>query len=523
VQTLPVCGSRNREFAVRAAVGAGRGRLLRQLLTETLLLSVAGGAFGMLLAKWLVQVIAHLDALALPGVGEIRLDGMVLGFTVALSIATGILFGLFPSLKASRPDLAEELRVSGAAYGSAAPQSIFGVTTRGLLVVAQISLSIILLIGATLLLKSFARLRQIDPGFQSAHVLTMKIALPPARYDTNLKKSTFFRELVRRVEGAPGVESAAVAMSLPTIAEWLGTNVSAEGQPPDDGDAKSPSARLQSVTPDYFRTLQIPLRRGREFTARDTAPDAPAAVIINESFARRFWPTYPRGRSPVGQHMREGIDRTGWIEIVGIVADVREGDLTAPVEPEFYVPTVIHAPQTAYLAVRTASDTLSLASTIRKQILAIDGSQPVSDIKTMDQVLEAALGQRRLTMWLLGSFAGVALLLAIIGMYGVIAYSVARRTQEVGIRRALGAQQADILRLVLRQGLALALAGVAVGIAGAFALTRVMQGLLFQVTATDPATFIGIAILFLIAALAASYIPARRAARIDPMAALRIG
>jgi predicted permease len=477
----------------------------------------------MLLAKWLVQVIAHLDALALPGVGEIRLDGMVLGFTVVLSIATGILFGLFPSLKASRPDLAEELRASGAASGSAAPRSIFGVTTRGLLVVAQISLSIILLIGATLLLKSFARLRQIDPGFQSAHVLTMKIALPPARYDTNLKKSVFFRELVRRVEAAPGVESAAVAMSLPTIPEWLGTNVSAEGQPPDDGDARSPSARLQSVTPDYFRTLQIPLRRGREFTARDTAPDAPAAVIINESFARRFWPAYPRGRSPVGQHMREGIDRTGWIEIVGIVADVRVGDLTAPVEPEFYVPTVIHAPQTAYLAVRTAGDTLSLASTIRKQILAIDGSQPVSDIKTMDQVIEAALGQRRLTTWLLGSFAGVALLLAIIGMYGVIAYAVARRTHEVGIRRALGAQQADILRLVLRQGLALALAGVAVGIAGAFALTRVTQGLLFQVTATDPAAFIGIAVLFLIAALAASYIPARRAARIDPMAALRIG
>jgi len=519
---LARASTRNRELAIRAAVGAGRGRLVRQLLAESLLLSLAGGAFGVLLAQWLLKAIAHVDALSLPGVAEIQLDGAVLAFTVALSIATGILFGLFPSLEASRPHLAGELRASAATSGSAAARSIFGVSGRGLLVVGQISLSIVLLIGATLLLKSLARLRGVDPGFQSANVLTMKIALPLARYDTDLKKSAFFRELERRVENMPGVRGAGVAMSLPTIAEFLGTNVSAEGQPPDDGDSNSPSARLQSVTPGYFRALRIPLLRGREFTTRDNAPGAPPAVIINESFARRFWPAYPRGRDPVGQHMREGIDRTGWVEIVGIVADVHEGDFTGAVEPEFYVPTVIHAPQTAYLAVRTAGDPLRFVDIIRKQVLAMDSGQPVSDIKTMDQLLEAALGPRRLTMTLLGSFAGVALLLAIVGMYGVIAYSVARRTQEVGIRRALGAQQSDILRLVLSQGLALSLAGVAIGIAGAFALTRVMKGLLFHVTATDPAVFAGIGILFVIVALAASYIPARRAARIDPMVALRI-
>lgn len=520
---LARANSRNRELAVRAAVGAGRARLVRQLLAESLLLSVVGAALGVLLARWLLKAIAHVDALNLPGVGEIQLDGTVLGFAAALSMATGILFGLFPSLQASRLHLADELRASGAASGSAAPRSIFGINARGLLVVGQISLSIVLLIGATLLLKSLARLHGIDPGFQSANVLTMKIALPLARYDTDFKKSAFYRELVRRVENTPGVRSAGVAMALPTIQEFVGTNVSAEGQPPDYGDSNSPSARLQSVTPGYFRALKIPLRRGREFTTRDNAPGAPPAVVINESFARRFWPAYPGGRDPVGQHMREGIDRTGWVEIVGIVADVREGDLAGGIEPEFYVPTVIHAPQTAYLAVRTAGNPLNFVNIIRKQVLDIDSSQPVSEIKTMDQLVEATLGQRRLTVILLGSFAGLALLLAMVGLYGVIAYSVARRTQEVGIRRALGAQQGDILRLVLRQGLALSLAGVTIGVAGAFALTRVMKNLLFHVTATDPATFAGIVVVFILVALVASYIPARRAARIDPMAALRIG
>ncbi len=477
-----------------------------------------------MLAKWVSAAIKHVSALNLPRAGEIQLDDTVLGFTLALSIMTGILFGLFPSLKVSRPDLADELRESGTAAGRgpSARRRVFGLNTRAILVIGQISLSIVLLIGATLLMKSYARLHAVDPGFQPANVLTMKIALPPTTYDTGEKRFAFFRELVQRAANVPGVGDAALGMSIPTTLDWLGTNVLVEGQPAVDG-SQQPSVRVQSVSPGYFRTLKIPLRRGREFEEYDNAPGAPPAVIINESFARRFWPAYPLGLNPVGQHLREGMDRTGWLEIVGIVADVHEGDLANKSGSEFYVPTVVHPPQTAYLAVRTQRDPLRFAGVIRSQVLAIDSNQPVSNIRTMEAVLDATLGERRLTMLLLGSFATIALILALVGMYGVIAYSVVQRTQEVGIRRALGAQQSDILQLVLTQGVALALAGIAIGTAGAFALTRVMKTLLFHVSATDPATFFGIALLFVIAALVASYIPARYAARIDPMKALRIG
>jgi predicted permease len=513
---------RLREFAVRAALGAARGRLVRQLLAESLVLAVAGGSIGALLATCALYAMKHFSTLQLPRAGEIRPDGLVLAFTVILSIATGILFGLFPSLQASRRDLVAELRESGAGAGrgSLARRRILGMNVRGVLVVGQISLSIVLLIGATLLIKSFARLRSVDPGFQPADLLTMKITLPPARYDTGEKKDAFFRELVQRLESLPGVGSATAALSLPTTKGWLGTNVLVEGQPVGDDD-KEPTARFQSITPSYFRTLKIPLRRGREFTERDNTPGAPPTVIINESFAQRFWPAYPRGQDPIGQHIREGIDRTGWVEIVGIVGDVRQTDLTADSVPEFYVPTVVHAPQTAYLVVRTERDPQFFVNAVRSQVLAIDQDQPVSDVKTMDEVLEATLGQRRLTMLLLGSFAGEALLLAAVGMYGAVAYSVAQRTQEVGIRRTLGAQQGDILRLLLSHGLAVALVGIGIGVGIALALTKLMNNLLFRVSATDPATFVTIALLFMIVALLASYIPARRAMRVDPMVALR--
>jgi predicted permease len=287
--------------------------------------------------------------------------------------------------------------------------------------------------------------------------------------------------------------------------------------------SRQPSARIQSVTPGYFRTLKIPLRRGREFTDYDNVPGSPPAVVINESFARRFWPAYPLGINPVGQHLREGMDRTGWMEIVGIVGDVHEADLAEESGSEFYVPTVVHAPQSAYLLARTRGDPLRFVQVIRNLVTAVDRNQPVSDIRTMETALDTTLGQRRLTMLLLGSFAMVAVILAVIGMYGVIAYSVVQRQQEIGVRRALGAQQSDILGLVLRQGAALAFAGIVIGVSGAFALTRVMKNLLFSVSATDPATFFGITLLLLIVAVAASYIPARYAARIDPMAALRVG
>ncbi len=512
----------SREFALRAALGAARGRLVRQLLAESMVLAVAGGTLGVLLASWSLSAIARVDALNLPGAGKIQLDGMVMGFTVALSIATGVLFGLFPSLQVSRPDLIDVLRESGVGAGrGSSRRGAFGFSMRGLLVVGQVALSIILLIGAVLLMKSFVRLNSVDPGFRSANLLTMKIALPPARYDTGQKKARFFEDLVGRVEILPGVRGAAAVMSLPTMA-LLQTNVDVEGQPPLE-PREQPSYQFQSITPAYFRTMGIPLRRGREFTARDNSLGAPPIVIINESFARRFWPAYPTGLDPVGQHMGEGVDKIKSAEIVGIVADVHERGLAFNAAPEFYVPYVIHPPQTAYLAVRTERDPLRLSNAIRNQVQAIDRDQPVSDVKTMDEVLEATVGQRRLTMLLLGAFALVALLLAVVGIYGVIAYSVAQRTQELGIRRALGAQQGDILRLVLGQGLGPTLVGVVIGIGGAFGLTRVMEAQLFHVSATDPVTFVGVALLFAGVALLASFIPARRAARIDPMAVLRDG
>jgi putative ABC transport system permease protein len=524
--------SRAREFAVRAALGAAPGRLIRQTLVESMLLVAVGGAVGVLLAQWGLTTITREIALngagwsgmqTLPRAGEIRLDGPVLGFTVVLSIVTGVLVGLFPSLRASRPDLAEVLRGSGmgVALGSSMRRGLLGVSARESLVVGQVALSMILVIGAALLIESFSRLRGVDPGFQPANLLTMKIALPPTRYASAQKKAAFFSELVRRVAVVPGVREAAVVMSLP-MAAVLQTNVRVEGQPPVD-PREQPVVQFQSVTPGYFHTLGIPILRGREFETRDNRSGAPPVTIINESFARRFWPDYPRGRNPVGEHMGEGADKLDGAEIVGIAADIHEHGLEAGTRPEFYVPCAVHPSQTAYLVVRTEGAPQHLVNAVQGQVPAIDPDQSVSDIRTMNDLIDASVGKRRLTMLLLGLFAGVALLLAVVGVYGVTAYSVAQRTQELGVRRALGAEGKDILRLVMKQGLGLAIAGVVLGAAGAFALTRVMQGLLFQVSATDPAAYVVVAGLFVIVALAASYFPARRAAHVDPAVALRVG
>jgi putative ABC transport system permease protein len=514
---------RSREFAVRAALGAGRGRLMRQLLSESLVLSGIGGAIGTLLTRWSLAAISHTGTLPLPRAEEIQVDAMVLGFTIALSVATGLLFGLFPSFEAARPNLAHILRQGGAAAGrvSSGRLSLPGVSSRSLLVVGQVALSIILLIGAGLLIQSFARLRNVDPGVRTSNLLTMKIPLPPQRYDTSRKRAAFFEELERRIAETPGVRNAAIVKSIPTT-PWLFTNVSVDGETQARPGEES-NAQLQSVTSDYFSAMGIPLRRGRGFTPRDNAPGAPPVIVINESFARHFWPSYPAGPNPVGQLMSEGADKIRSAPIIGIVADVHEGGLGKKPGPEFYVPLALHAPQIAYLTVRTSNDPLKMADTMRRKVMAIDPDQPVSDIRTIDEVFEAALGQRRLTMLMLGIFAAVALLLALLGLYGAIAYSVTQRTQEVGIRRALGADQIAILRLVLAQALGCTLAGVVIGVAGALAFTRAMKSLLFEVGATDPATFTGVILVFVIVAVVASLIPAWRALRIDPMTALRAG
>jgi predicted permease len=512
---------RSREFAVRSALGAARIRLVGQLLVESLLLSCAGGVLGALLAAWSLRAIPHITALELPRAGEIQMDWMVLGFAAALSIATGIVFGLVPALGASRPDdLTVTLRASGEAAGKGLPRRILaGVNVRGLLVVGQIALSIVLLIGSALLVESIAQMRHVDVGFNPANLLTMRVSLPPQRYDTGPKRTSFFQELVQRAGSLPGVRGAAAALFLPMMG-YAGTPVQDAGKPPLKLNER-PIATIMMVTPGYFGTLGIPLRRGREFAEQDTA-DAPRVAVIDEALARRFWPAYPHGQDPVGQRLLIGGLNLKPAEIVGIAANVHQNIEKSAWPETVYVAFAQNPQPFAMLAVRTTGDPLRFTRAVREQVLALDRDQPVADIRTMDDLVEAQVGERHLLMMLLGSFAGVAVLLALIGIYGVIAYSVAQRTQEMGIRRALGAQASDILWLVVGQGLALALAGIALGLGGAFALTRVMQTLLFRVSATDPATFAGIALFFLVVALAASYIPARRAAGIDPMAALRV-
>jgi putative ABC transport system permease protein len=511
--------ARRREFAVRSALGAARGRLIRQLLAESVLLSLAGGALGVLLAAWALRAIPKITALDLPRAGEIQLDWMVLVFSAALSIATGMLFGLAPSLGASRPDLIATLRASGDAGRQGAPRRILAVLNiRGLLVVGQVALSMVLLIGAALLVESIAHLRHVDLGFNPSHLLTLRITLPPLRYETDQKRAAFYEDLIRGVEALPGVQSGVAAMVLPMTPQ-PGTPVQNAAQAPLRLNER-PIEAIWGVMPGFFRTFEIPIKRGRDFDAQDRE-DSERVTVIDESLARQFWPAYPRGLDPVGQRVFIGGINPKPAKIVGVVANVRQGLAGNAWPGTVYLPFTQGAPQSAMVAIRTEGDPLQFTRAVREQVRALDRDEPIADARTMNDLVEAEVGQRRLLMILLESFAGVALLLALIGIYGVISYSVSERTQEVGIRRALGAQESDILLLVIRQGFGLVLAGIVLGLGGAVALTRLVNALLFGVDATDPATFAGVALLFMLIGLAASYIPARRAASIDPMAALR--
>jgi len=515
---LARAASRSREFAVRAAIGAGRGRIIGQLLAESILLASMGGALGIGLAAWSLSAIRRMIFVDLPRAGEIHMDATVLGFAVALSVGTGLLFGLVPSMAASRQDLASVLRGSGEAASIVGAGHMRRFGPRGLLVAGQVALSIVLLIGAALLIESLARVYRVDPGFQTSHLLTMNIALPSARYDTDEKKAAFYEELVEHAESVPGVRSAAVTLNLPMTDGWVGQPVQSAGTPPLRLNQR-PIGVTQDITPEYFRTLAIALKRGREFTAHDNARSAPVA-IVNENLARLFWPQYPAGANPIGQHILIG-SNTQPVEIVGIAANVRQYGRDDNPKPEVYLPCAQKPPLSAMLAVRTNGNPLSFANAVRGQVLAIDRDQPVSAVASMDDLVEASEGQLRLMMTLLGTFAGAAALLAVIGLYGLISYSVVHRTREIGIRRALGAQRSDILSLVAGEIVRLTLTGVVLGIAGAFAMTRLLKDLLFQVRATDPATFVGISILFVLVGVSASCIPARRAAKVDPMVALR--
>ena len=510
---LARASARRREIAVRTALGAGRRRIIRQLLTESLLLAVAGGAVGLALSFLLIKMLIAVGPADVPRLDQVGLDARVLAFTVGVVGLVGLFFGLAPALHASKTDLNDVLKEGGRSGSEGAGRN----RVRAILVVSEVALSLLLLIGAGLLIKSFLLLRDVNPGFDPENVLTMRVALPGRRYPEPQQSATFFRELTQRVSALPGVEAAGAALSLPLggSGETAGRSFIPEGRP------LTPEEALQTdyfvVTPDYFKTMRIPVKTGRSFTDRDAA-DTPKVVVINESIARRIF----AGEDPIGKRITVWRDEKFPREIVGIVSDVKITRLDKEADYQIYVP---HAQDAGWgvmsLAVRTKGEPETLTSQVRGAIFSIDKNQPAYDIKTMDDVFSASVANTRLVMLLFGVFSMFALLLASIGIYGVIAYSIAQRTHEIGIRLALGAQTRDVLRMIVRQGMILALIGAGLGLAGTFAVTRVMRGLLYGVSATDPLIFIGVSLLLTVVALLACYIPARRATKVDPMIALR--
>jgi putative ABC transport system permease protein len=500
---------RKHEIAVRTAMGATRSELVRQLLLESVLLALLGGACGMLLSAWGTHVLAAMAQDSLPRSSEIHVDGAVLGFALGISVLAGVLFGMAPALRLSRPDLNSDLRAEGRGSTSGRRHNAL----RSLLVVSQVALSLVLVIGAGLLLRNFVQLRRTSPGFDRRGLLTMRMSLPPARYSGGAKMTAFYDELLREVRAVPGVQAAAESSALPMNPIRVSPSLP-EGQPLVPL-VERPLFNIQTISPGYVAAMRIPLSRGREFSERDDA-QAPRVILVNEAAARLYWPR----DNPVGKHILIGRQAQP-SEIVGVLGDIRNRSIAADVQPEIYLPFAQLPWPAMRLVVRAAGDPRTLASALRNRVLALDRDLPVTDIQTMDEVLDAAAAEPRFTTSLLGALSGIALLLAVVGIYGVIAYSVAERTQEMGIRLALGAERGDILRLVLRQGLVLALSGIALGLAGSFAVTRLLGSLLYHVSTTDPLTFAAGSVLFVVVALVASYVPARRATRVDPIIALR--
>ena len=510
---LARAASRQSEFAIRAALGAGRGRLISQLLVESLFLALAGGGLGLVFSRWSLAAIMRTATLELPRTAEIHLDGGVLLFTLVLSVLTALVFGLAPSVGASRVDLTTTLKSGQDSVHARRIARWF--STRGFLVSGQVALSIVLLIGAALLIESLARLNHVEPGFDASNLLTMRISLPQTRYDNAEKAGAFREELVRRVEALPGVQSAATVFTVPMTGFAM--------QPVQPADAaliplnKRPLGVVEFITADYFRTMGIPLRGGREFTARDRA-GSPEVIIISEGLARKLWPEFPKV-DPIGLHLLIGVNIAP-VEIVGIVSDIRQSLDDEP-RPAFYRPALQGGPPSFMFAVKTTGNPLVYANSVRREVFAVDRDQPVSSVKTMAAIMEEQEGQRRLVLLLLEDFAGAALLLTAIGIYGTLTYWVVQRTRELGIRRALGAQTKSLLSLVVGKGMLLAAEGIIVGTAGAIGLTRVLQKLLFQISPTDPLTFAAVAASVSGLTIVACYVPARRAARIEPMQALR--
>lgn len=509
---LARAASRQKEMAIRTALGAGRLRIVRQLLTESVLLAVMGGALGLLLAVWGMDLLMAVIPTDFPRMAEIGLDRRVLGFTLGVSLMTGIVFGLVPALRSSRLDLNESLK--DGSRGSS--ESISRNRVRSLLIVSQVALSLVLLVGAGLLIRSFKQLQDVNPGFEPQRVITASIALPYAKYKEESQMSAFFKEALQRGAEVPGVEAVGGVSPLPLSGNIAMSGLTIEGRPtPGPGERLITHSRI--ITPDYFRAMGIPLIKGRVFSEQDTK-DAPRVVVINESLARKYFP----GEEAIGKRIDVTVADDNMAEIIGIVGDVRHMTLDREAGVESYF-TYQQVPNTFMtLVARSKSDNpASLVAGLRHAVEQVDKDQPLSDIRTMEQLLADSLARRRFNMLLLGIFSAVALLLAAVGIFGVMNYSVTQRTHEIGIRMALGAQARDILRMVVSQGMILVLAGVCLGLVGAYFLMRLMTSLLYGVTATDPLTFIGVALVLSGVSLVACFIPARKATKVDPMVALR--
>ena len=509
--------ARQREIAIRTALGAGRGHIVRQLLAESLVLSLAGGLLGLLLAGWSIRSLRNALPDVVPLLKNMNMDARVLAFTLAASVLTGILFGLLPALRAARTDLHHTLKEGGGGKGTLEGSSQ---RTRSALLMAEVALAVVLLIGAGLMMRSFVHITSMNPGFRAENVLTMQLSLPEKKYATDRNRVDFQVNVLRRVEALPGVRAAGTINILPMRSYFLNLPVNVVPYHVDGLAAplkgQEPQADYRRITPGFFAALGIPFRRGRNFTMHDNS-DVPPVAIVNEALARQCC----AGEDPIGKRVRLGGPAGQPREIVGVAADALLQGLESRVRPAVYLPSYQSSDRYFSLLVRTASDPAGMSAAVRHEILAVDSEQPVSEVRTMERVVSDSLLLRRLSMSLLGVFASLALLLAGVGIYGLTSYSVSRRTHEIGLRVALGAERDNILRLLVGRGLLVGLAGVAIGLPVAFAVTRLMQGLLFGVTSADPVVFLCVPALLLAIAAVACYIPARKAMRVDPVVALR--
>ncbi|HWG53149.1 MAG TPA: ABC transporter permease [Gemmatimonadaceae bacterium] len=514
---LARAAGRSKEVAIRTALGASRRDVVRQLLVESVTLSLAGGALGLGLAWWSLRALRAVNPENVPRVQDLGLNGTVLLFTLAIALATGVLFGLVPALQMSRSDLNATLREGG--RSGMADRSGKGV--RRALVVAEVALALMLLTGAGLLLRSFARLQGVDPGFDARNVLTFTLSLPQAKYPSDTAVTSFFDAVLPRIRAVPGVRSAAAISPIPFSGQWSTGSYNVEGYtPPPNGNM--PWGDIRVASPGYFSTLRIPVRRGHGITQQDGEGALPVAVV-DEEFVRRF---LKPGDDPIGHRLWFGSptasDSTKYITIIGVVSHTKQEALDADARPQLYLPYQQAGRLNGMdIAVRTTGDPRQYVGAIRRAIQSVDADQPMSSVRDLDEMVSASLGQRRMSTVLLGTFAGIALVLACIGLYGVMAYSVSQRAREMGIRMALGARHLDVMGLVLRQGMTLVLAGIAIGVVAALLLTRVMASQLYDVRATDPATFVGVALLLAGVAFLATYLPARRATHVDPVVTLR--